>query len=197
MKALLGFLAIVVAILILGGAWLIGVRNSLVKKDEAVRNSWGQVENVYQRRSDLVPNLVETVKGAAKFEQQTFTDVAEARAKAGQITVSGDVLDDPAKFQQFEAAQRQLGAGLSRLLATAEAYPELKANANFRDLQAQLEGTENRIAVERKRFNDAVADYNVSVRQFPGSFAAGLFGFRQKPYFQAEPGAGEAPKVHF
>ncbi len=192
----LGLIAIVVA-LVLGGVWLMGTRNSLVSKDEEVRRAWSQVENVYQRRMDLIPNLVETVKGAAAFEQSTFTGLAEARARAGSIQVTPELLDDPEKFRQFEEAQRQLGAGLSRLMVAVEAYPELKANANFQNLQSQIEGTENRISVERKRFNDAVSTYNVSVRQFPGSFAAGMFGFREKPYFQSDAAAKEAPKVKF
>lgn len=190
-------LAALVGGLVIGGLWLMGARNTLVDREEQVRSAWSQVQNVYQRRMDLVPNLVETVKGAAAFEKDTFTDVAEARARAGQIQVSGDILDDPAKFQQFAEAQRALGSGLSRLLATAEAYPQLRASENFRDLQAQLEGTENRIAVERKRFNDAVQEYNRGVRRFPTSVAAGMFGFDAKPYFEADAGASEAPKVKF
>lgn len=188
--------AMVLGVLVLGG-WLMGTRNTLVDKDEAVRASWSQVENAYQRRADLIPNLVETVKGAANFEQSTFTQISEARARAGSIQATPELLEDPAKFRQFEEAQRQLGAGLSRLLATAEAYPDLKANANFRDLQAQLEGTENRIAVERRRFNETVSAFNVSVRRFPGSLAAALFGFSQKSYFQADAGAEQAPQVKF
>ena len=190
-------LLVVVGLVVALGIWMVSARNGLVTQEERVRQAWSQVENVYQRRMDLIPNLVETVKGAANFEAKTFTDVAEARAKAGQVRISAEDLDDPEKLRQFEEAQRQLGSGLSRLLATAEAYPDLKANANFRDLQAQLEGTENRIAVERKRFNDVVAEYNVQIRRFPGSLAAGFFGFQQKAYFQATEGAQQAPKVTF
>jgi LemA protein len=191
--------ALIIVLVVLGilGFWLMGSRNTLVTKDEGVRQAWSQVENSYQRRADLIPNLVETVKGAAGFEKETFSDIAEARAKAGQITVSGDVLADPQKFEQFQQAQQRIGAGLGRLLATAEAYPDLKANANFRDLQVQLEGTENRISVERKRFNDAVAEYNLSVKRFPANVVAGMFGFAPKPYFQADEGAKQAPSVKF
>src|SRR5687767_5588427 len=187
-----GLIAVVVAVLLVG-LWGMSANNRLVGLDEGVRSAWSQVENTYQRRMDLIPNLVETVKGVTGFEERTYTAVAEARSKAGQIQVSGDLLADPAKFQQFDAAQRQLSGSIGRLLATAEAYPQLKASENFRDLQAQLEGTENRISVERRRFNEAVNGYNVSVKQFPTRLFAGVLGYTEKPYFQAAEGAREAP----
>jgi LemA protein len=171
--------------------------NGLVKKNEAVNQQWGQVENVYQRRADLIPNLVETVKGAAKFEQETLTKVIEARASATQVKVTPEMLNDPAALQKFQAAQDQLSGALSRLLVTVEQYPDLKANANYLSLQSQLEGTENRIAVERRRFNEVAQDYNVAVKRFPMNFFAGMFGFTPKAYFQATPGSENAPKVQF
>lgn len=184
----------VVVVLVLYG---INVNNNLVDKQETVNQSWAQVENQYQRRADLVPNLVNTVKGAADFEQETLTDVVEARSRATSIQVSADDLNDPQKVEQFRQAQQQLSGALSRLLVTVEKYPELKANQNFRDLQVQLEGTENRIAVERQRFNEAVQSYNTSTRRFPGNLFAGLLGFEDKAYFQADEGTQEAPEVSF
>jgi len=175
----------------------ISVNNNLVEKQEAVNSAWAQVENQYQRRADLIPNLVNTVKGAADFEQETLNSVIEARSKATSIQVSADDLNDPQKLQQFQQAQAQLSGALSRLLVTVERYPELKANQNFRDLQTQLEGTENRIAVERKRFNDIAQRYNTSIRKFPTSLFAGMLGFERKAYFQADEGAEEAPTVDF
>jgi LemA protein len=172
-----------------------GPYNRLVALEEAVDTSWSQVENVYQRRADLIPNLVETVKGAAEFEQETFTAVAEARSKVNQIDIQG--VPDAAQLQQFQAAQDELSSALSRLLVTVERYPELGATQAFRDLQAQLEGTENRIAVERKRFNEAVQAYNTARRQVPTNLYAMAFGFEEKAYFAASPGAEEAPKVEF
>ena len=178
-----------------------GSYNELVRLDQAVGAQWGQVENVYQRRLDLVPNLVETVKGAANFEQQTLAAVTEARAKAGQVTVQAgrDVVDDPQRFQQFEQAQQNLSSALSRLLVTVERYPDLKATQNFRDLQAQLEGTENRISVERMRFNEASQAFNTRRSSFPTVIVANLFGsrFKEKLYFRAQQGAEVAPKVKF
>jgi LemA protein len=171
--------------------------NGLVKKNEAVNQAWSQVENQYQRRADLIPNLVETVKGAANFEQETLTRVIEARASASQVKLSPEMLNDPQALQKFEAAQGELSSALSRLLVTVEQYPELKANANYRDLQAQLEGTENRISVERRRFNEVVQDYNVAVKRFPMNFLAGMFGFAPKAYFEAREGSAEPPKVQF
>ena len=172
--------------------------NSLVGSDEAVKAAWGQVENVYQRRADLVPNLVATVKGSAAHEQNTLAAVTQARAEATQIKLSASDLSDPAKLRAFEQAQAQLSQSLGRLLAVSENYPDLKANANFRDLQAQLEGTENRIAVERRRFNEAVQEYNTLVRSFPSLISAKLFGFHTKESFHATTvGAERAPEVKF
>ncbi len=192
---LLGCVAVVVAVALVIGVAVAGSYNSLVKLDEAVKSAWGQVENVYQRRADLVPNLVETVKGAAAFEKDTFTAVTEARAKVGQVNIGK--VPDAQEMQKFQAAQDGLSSALSRLLVVVEKYPDLKATQNFRDLQAQLEGTENRIAVERKRFNDAAQEFNTSRRRFPTVIVASLFGFAQKPYFQAAPGSEAAPKVKF
>ena len=175
----------------------ISVNNGLVSKEEGVNSAWAQVENQYQRRADLVPNLVNTVRGAANFEQETLTAVVEARSQATSINVSADDLTDPAKIAQFQQAQAQLSGALSRLLVTVERYPELQANANFRYLQAQLEGTENRIATERKRFNDAAQSYNTSIRRFPASLIASIGGFDQKAYFEADAGAEQAPTVDF
>ncbi|HEY0705531.1 MAG TPA: LemA family protein [Polyangia bacterium] len=187
-----------VVVLILGS---IGTYNRLVASEQAVRSQWGQVENVYQRRADLVPNLVATVKGAAAFEKDTFTAVTEARARVGQISTTGTdkVLNDPAALQRFAQAQDGLGSALSRLLVVAERYPELKATAAFRDLQAQLEGTENRISVERMRFNEAAQAFNTKRQSFPTVLLAGLFGdrFREKAYFEARPGAALPPEVKF
>lgn len=171
--------------------------NSLVKLNEGVDQSWSQVENVYQRRMDLIPNLVETVKGAANFEQETLTKVIEARASASQIKLTPEMLNDPQALQRFDQAQGALGSALSRLLVTVEQYPELKANANYLALQDELAGTENRIAVERMRFTESVQKYNVAVRRFPMNFFAGMFGFSPKAYFEAREGAEEAPKVNF
>lgn len=175
----------------------VGKYNSLVEQQQNVNQAWAQVENQYQRRSDLIPNLVNTVKGAADFEKQTLTDVIEARSKATSVQVSAEDLNNPQKLQQFQAAQNQLSGALSRLLVTVERYPELKANQNFRDLQVQLEGTENRIATERQRFNEAVQQYNTLVQRFPNNIFANLFGFEKKAYFEAEKGASEAPEVNF
>ena len=172
--------------------------NSMVTADENVKAAWSQVENVYQRRFDLIPNLVNTVKGYANHEEKVFTEIAEMRSRAGGvINVSDEVLNDPESFEKFQKAQNELGGALQRLLAVAENYPELKANENFRDLQSQLEGTENRIAVERKRFNEAVQTYNMLVRRFPQAFLANMFGFREKAYFKADEQAATAPTVNF
>lgn len=184
----------VAAILVFLG---VGKYNALVEQEQMVEQSWAQVENQYQRRADLIPNLVNTVKGATDFEQQTLTDVIEARSRATSIQVSANDLNDPQKIQQFQQAQQQLSGALSRLLVTVEKYPELKANQNFRDLQVQLEGTENRIATERQRFNEAVQNYNTMVKRFPNNIFAGLFGFDQKAYFEADEGAEEVPEVNF
>ena len=189
-------IVIILAVVVIFGGCGVGKYNSLVQQDEAVKNKWGAVQSQYQRRADLIPNLVSTVKGAANFEKETLTQVMEARAKATQITVNADDLS-PEKIQQFQAAQGQLSSALGRLLAVSEAYPELKANQNFRDLQAQLEGTENRIAVARNDFNDTVKGYNSAVRTFPGNIIAGIGGFQQKGYFEADKGSENAPKVQF
>ncbi|MDH3624984.1 MAG: LemA family protein [Myxococcales bacterium] len=187
-----GVIAVIALVLVVSA---VGSYNTLVELDEGVDNAWSQVENVYQRRADLIPNLVATVKGAAEFEKDTFTQVVEARAKVGQINFES--APDAAQLQQFEAAQSQLSSALSRLLVVVEKYPELKATEAFRDLQAQLEGTENRISVERKRFNDATLVYNKTRRRFPTVLLASLMGFDDKPYFEAVPGAEEPPKVEF
>lgn len=184
----------IVALLVIFG---ISSYNGLVQKQETVNQAWAQVENQYQRRSELIPNLVNTVKGAANFEQETLTQVTEARSRATSIQVTAEDLNNPEKLAQFQQAQSQLTGALSRLLATVERYPELKANQNFLDLQSQLEGTENRIATERMRFNQAVQTYNTSIRTFPSNIFAGLFGFDNKAYFEAEEGAQEAPEVNF
>ena len=170
--------------------------NSMVKLDEQVTSQWAQVENVYQRRADLVPNLVNSVKGAANFEKETLTQVVEARAKATSINVDPSNLT-PESIAQFQAAQGQLSQSLGRLLATVEAYPELKANQNFLELQAQLEGSENRITVERQKFNTVTQEYNSTIRTFPNNLTAGMFGFKAKGYFKAAEGANKAPKVEF
>jgi LemA protein len=196
----IGCIGILVLAVVLGLP-LIGSYNSLVQLDQAVQSQWGQVQNVYQRRADLVPNLVETVKGAAAFEKETFTQVAEARAQVGKVTSESmqNVANDPQAFERFQQAQAGLSSALSRLMVVVEKYPELKANANFRDLQAQLEGTENRIAVERKRFNDAAQAFNTRRMSFPTVLIAGFFGsrFNEKAYFKAAEGAEKAPQVRF
>jgi LemA protein len=189
-------IALVVVGLILA-VWGIGQYNGLVQSREAVNTAWSQVENVYQRRMDLIPNLVATVKGVAAFEKETYTAVAEARAKAGQINITPEMLNDPETFKKFEALQGQLSSALSRLLAVAENYPQLKANQNFLELQSQLEGTENRIAVERRKFNEVAQSYNTKIKSFPASLLAGMFGFRERPYFTAASGAEKAPEVKF
>src|SRR5262252_1133848 len=189
------------AVVLLVGFLSIGSYNSLVSLDQGVQAQWAQVENVYQRRADLVPNLVETVKGAAAFEKGTLTAVTEARAQVGKVSAEAlqNATSDPEAFARFEKAQSQLSSALSRLLVVSEQYPQLKATENFRDLQAQLEGTENRIAVERMRFNDTARQFNAKRSSFPTVILAGFFGdkFHEKPYFQAEPGAHAAPKVSF
>jgi len=191
---------ILVGVALVLGLAVAGGYNSLVSLDQAVQAQWGQVENVYQRRADLVPNLVETVKGAAAFEKDTFTAVTEARSRVGQVAGTGaPVPSDPAAFAKFQQAQDGLSSALSRLLVVVEKYPELKATANFRELQAQLEGTENRIAVERMRFNETAQAFNTRRQSFPTVLFAGFFGdrFREKVYFKAAAGAETAPKVKF
>lgn len=194
MKKTIIFLVIIAIALV---AWGASVNNSLVDDRENVRKAWANVESQYQRRADLIPNLVNTVKGAANFEQETLTAVIEARSKATSIQLNAEDLDDPATMQRFQQAQGELSGALSRLLVTVEQYPELKANANFRDLQVQLEGTENRIATERNRYNEVVSTFNGKVQKFPTSLMAGILGFKASTYFQAEAGAERAPQVNF
>ena len=197
-KGLIALIVVVVLVLMVGGT-LMGKYNSFVGLQEGVDGQWGNVENVYQRRADLIPNLVETVKGYASHEQETLTAVIEARAKATQVQaqLTPETLNDPQLMQKFQAAQGELSSALARLMVVVERYPGLKANQNFLDLQAQLEGTENRIAVERRRFNDMARDYNTAIRRFPGSIVAGITGFDKKTYFEADEGAATAPKVDF
>jgi LemA protein len=189
---------IAAAVLLLGGT-CVATYNKLVRLGQAADAQWAQVENAYQRRADLVPNLVETVKGAAAFERGTITDVTEARSRVGQLAVPKDVTTNPDAFKQYQAAQDQLGGALSRLLVVAESYPSLKATENFRDLQAQLEGTENRITVERTRYNEAARDFDTARASFPTSIVAGIFGgrFEAKQYFTAKAGSEVPPKVKF
>ncbi len=177
--------------------WGQNTYNKMVTLEESVTQSWSQVENQYQRRADLIPNLVQTVKGYANFEKGVLTAVTEARSKVSQFTVTKDVLNNPQAFQKFQALQGSLSGALSRLLLTVERYPDLKANQNFLQLQAQLEGTENRIAVERRRFNQAVQKFNTTIKLFPASTIAGMFGFTPKQYFQATPGTEKPPAVKF
>lgn len=195
-KKKLSVTAIVLIVLAVIVVWGIGAYNSIVKNEEGVKSAWSQVENVYQRRADLIPNLVATVKGYATHESATLEGVVEARAKATQMTVNVDDLSEE-KIAEFQKAQGELGSALGRLMAITEAYPDLKANENFRDLQAQLEGTENRIAVERKAYNQVAQEYNTSIRVFPRNIIASVFGFKVKGYFEAEEGAQTAPKVEF
>jgi LemA protein len=193
-------IVIVILVLIVAALGLASVSsyNRLVKLSQGVDSQWAQVQNVYQRRADLIPNLVSTVSGAANFEKSTLTEIVQARASVGQVKVDPNSAPaDAAKLEEFDRAQGQLSSALSRLLVVVERYPELKANANFRDLQAQLEGTENRIAVERRDFNTAVQGYNTAVKSFPTVLFAGMFGFQPKPYFTATPGAEKPPKVSF
>jgi LemA protein len=191
----LGCLGVVVLFVLILGLWGVGVYNSLVKSNETVDQAWAQVENVYQRRADLIPNLVKTVEGAADFEKSTLVEVVQARAQVGQIKLGTP--KDAQQFAEFEKAQGGLTSALSRLLVVSEQYPTLKANQNFQDLQTQLEGTENRISVERGRFNEVVRTYNTQVKSFPTVFLAGMFGYSPRPYFQAKAGAENAPEVKF
>jgi len=197
-KYAIGCVGVLILAVIIVGLSAAGAYNGLVRLDQKVLAQWGQVENVYQRRADLVPNLVETVKGAAEFEKSTFTAVTEARAKVGQIQVSADKLT-PGAFAKFQEVQDGLSSALSRLLVVMEKYPDLKATENFKGLQSQLEGTENRIAVERMRFNEAAQAFNTKRMSFPTVLIAGIFGarFNEKPYFKSQPGAETAPKVKF
>jgi LemA protein len=190
---IVAFLALVVLVVVM---WGTKVYNGMVTMQESVTGQWGNVETAYQRRSDLIPNFVNTVKGAANFEQTTLTQVIEARAKATSINIDPTKMT-PESMQQFQQAQGQVSSALGRLMVVMEQYPELKATQNFRDLQVELEGTENRISVERKKFNDVALVYNTYIRRFPQNFLAGMFGFQAKPYFEAAEGADKAPEVKF
>lgn len=191
-------LVVLVGLLVAVGLSLAGSYNGLVAKRQATDAAWSQVLNQYQRRSDLVPNLVKTVEGSANFEKSTLENVVNARASVGRVSIDASKApEDPAVFQKFQEAQSQFSSALSRLLVVSENYPDLKASAGFRDLQAQLEGTENRIAVERGRFNQIVMDYNTAVSRFPTVLFAGMLGFHPKPYFQSDVGAEKAPEVKF
>jgi len=192
-------LLIVVVILVFLAFGSCGRYNSLVTAEEGVEAAWSQVENVYQRRADLIPNLVNTVKGASDFERETLQAVIEARAKAVHMTpqLSPDVVNDPELLKRYQDVQGELSSALSRLMVVVERYPDIKSTQNFLQLQSQLEGTENRIAVERRKFNEAAQSFNTSVRRFPNSLIAGMFGFERKAYFEATEGAEQAPTVDF
>ena len=187
---------ILVAVIAALAMWVISAYNGMVKMDESVSTAWSNVENQYQRRTDLIPNLVNTVKGYAAHEKETFEAVVSARSKATQMTVDPENLT-PEKLQEYQKAQGEIGAALGRLLAITENYPELKANENFKELQAQLEGTENRITTERMKFNEAAKSYNTMIRQFPKNILASMFNFEKKGYFEAQNGSETAPKVEF
>ena len=197
MKTVLIVLGVIVLIVVIGFASLFGVYNGFVTAEQSVNEKWAQVQNVYQRRADLIPNLVETVKGFAAQEKTVLEEVTRARASAGSIKATPELLNDPANFKKFQDAQNQLGGALSRLLVTVERYPDLKSNQNFLSLQSQLEGTENRISVERMRFNEAVRDYNTKIKLMPGALVARLMGFKEKAFFEAAPGSETVPKVKF
>ena len=186
----------IIAIVVIVILWGIRVNNRMITMEEGVNKAWSNVENVYQRRADLIPNLVNTVKGYAAHETSTFEAVVNARAKATSITVNPENMTAD-QLKEFQKAQNEVGGALGRLIAVSEAYPELKANENFKELQAQLEGTENRIAVERNKFNEVAREYNTKRRTFPTNIIASIFGFGDKPYFQAQEGADKAPKVDF
>ena len=193
----LGCLVIIVIIILIFGTKACGTYNTLVAQQQSVESQWAQVENQYQRRSDLIPNLVATVKGFAAQEKGVLESVVAERAKVGSIQVSPEMLNNPAAFQQFQQAQAGLSGALSRLMVVVERYPELKSNQNFLELQSQLEGAENRIAVARMRFNEAAQTYNTSIKQFPNNLFARIFDFKEKQYFQSEPGSEKAPVVDF
>ena len=195
-----GCLIAAVVVVLIFGMYLVVVYNGLVGAQQAVESQWGQVQNVYQRRADLIPNLVASVKGAANFEQTTLTQVIEARSRVGQMTpqATAEILNDPAKFARYQQAQDSLSSALSRLMVVVEQYPQLQAVQAFRDLMVQLEGTENRVAVERRTFNQVAQDYNTRIRRFPAVLFAQMMGFQPKAYFKATtPGAETAPKVDF
>ncbi|WP_375579595.1 LemA family protein [Marivirga tractuosa] len=195
-KGLLITIGVIVVIVFILYRLFAGSYNNMVNKEEQVTGAWAQVENVYQRRADLIPNLVNTVKGYADFEQETLQGVIEARSKATGVNVNADDLS-PGKLEQFQQAQQGLSSALSRLMVVVERYPDLKANQNFVKLQDQLEGTENRIAVERRRFNEVTQEYNTYIRKFPQTMLAGMYGFEKKGYFEADQGADEVPEVSF
>jgi LemA protein len=190
-------LAVIVVLALVFGGWATGVYNDIVGLEQGVNERWAQVQNVYQRRADLIPNLVETVKGFAAQERTVLTEVTQARAAATGVRVTPEVLNDPEALRRFQAAQNQLSSALSRLLVVVERYPELKSNQNFLALQTELAGTENRITVERMRFNETVRAYNVRLRQFPGAIVARLTGFQPKAFFEATPDAAKPPAVKF
>ncbi|MGZ5442635.1 MAG: LemA family protein [Thermoanaerobaculia bacterium] len=201
---LLGCVGALILVLIIGGAYFVSVRNNLVGLDENVNQEWAQVESQYQRRYDLIPNLVRTVQGAANFEKSTLEAVINARSRVGQVVAPGgppgaaaNITTNPEQMEQFAAAQQNLSGALSRLLVVVERYPDLKANANFRDLQSQLEGTENRITVARGRYNTAAQGYNTAIRRFPASLVASMSGFKAKAYFRGQAGSEKAPEVNF
>ena len=187
---------LLIGLVVIAILWVRGIYNRTVEKDEAIAGQWGQVETAYQRRGDLIPNLVNTVKGYAEHERETLTEVIEARAKATNVSIDPTNLN-PQAIQQFQAAQDGLSQALGKLMVVVERYPDLKANQNFLDLQQQLESTENRIAVERRKFNDATRDYNTIIRRFPSNILAGIFGFETKGYFEATEGSEVAPTVEF
>jgi LemA protein len=193
----LGVVAALILVVLIFVGWGVSVYNRIVTSEEGVKASWSQVENQYQRRYDLVPNLVETVKGYAKQEKEVLLGVTEARSRVGQMTVTPEILNDPQAFAKFQQAQDGLSSALSRLLVVTENYPTLRSNENFLALQQQLEGTENRISVERRRFGETVQEYNVMIRRFPASFIASMTGFKEKAYFTSTSGADKAPDVKF
>jgi len=194
---ILGVVVVLVLIILGFVGYFVSVNNKIVTADEGVKAGWSQVENQYQRRFDLIPNLVETVKGFAKQEKEVLEGVTLARSRVGQLTVTPEVLNDPKAFAKFQQAQDGLSSALSRLLVVTENYPTLRSNENFLALQSELEGTENRISVERRRFNETVQSYNTLIRRFPASFIASMGGFKEKSYFSAASGADQAPKVKF
>jgi len=204
-KGLVGCLVVLLVILLIGGIWFVSVRNNLVALDQAVQAQWAQVENDYQRRYDLIPNLVRTVQGAANFEKSTLEAVVNARAKVGQVAAptagapgtASNLPNNPQALAQFEAAQGALSNALSRLLVVVERYPDLKSNQNFLELQSQLEGTENRIAVERRRYNEVAQQFNTAIKKFPANIVANMTGFKEKAYFRGAAGSNVAPEVNF
>lgn len=202
---LLGCVGVLILVVLIGGAYFVSVRNNLVGLEEQVNQQWAQVESQYQRRFDLIPNLVRTVQGAANFEKSTLEAVVNARARVGQVAMpgggppgaAGDITANPQQMEQFAAAQQGLSSALSRLLVVVERYPELRSNQNFLELQSQLEGTENRISVERQRYNQEAQQFNTAIRRFPANVVAGMSGFKAKAYFRGAPGSSQAPEVDF